>query len=575
MNDFQVLQGKSIFLTKAIRACRPNVLSVIFFSAFINLLMLVAPLYMLQVYDRVLMSKSYETLTALTIIAMGCLVVYGLLEFVRSRILIRTGLKLDEYLNERVFRVIFKASIGNSSSASAQALRDTDTIREFLSGGAIIAFCDAPWVPLFIVAGFLLHPWLGMVSLGGAIVIFILALINEISTRRLMQEASEESLSATHYAQTSLRNAEVVHALGMISSVMNIWGHRHSEGLKRQSRASDRGGTILSISRFVRLALQVGILGVGAYLAVRGDITPGTMIAGSIIMGRALAPVEMGVGQWRTFVFARNAYRRLNYLLSQTPLPERPMSLPEPVGEVTVNRVIVVPPGAESPVLMNVSLSISPGEALAVIGPSGSGKSSLARAMVGVWAPHSGSIRYDGAELSQWDPEQLGPYLGYMPQDVELFSGTVADNISRFQQGDSTSVVEAALKAGVHELILEFPDGYNTQLGENGLALSGGQRQRIALARALYGNPKVLILDEPNANLDTDGEQALAEALQNAKDSGQAIVVISHRAALLSIVDKVAVLKEGVLARYGERDAVLADLNKAKKPLAISTEPGE
>ena len=565
----------SIFLRKAIKSCRPNVLSVVFFSAFINLLMLVAPLYMLQVYDRVLLSKSYVTLIALTVIAMGCLVVYGILEFVRARILVRTGLKLDEYLNERVFRVIFKSSTGGSADTSAQSLRDADTIREFFSGGAIIAFCDAPWVPLFIIAGFLLHPWLGMVSLGGTILIFIIALINEFSTRGLLREASEKTLAATNYASTSLRNAEVVHALGMISSVMNIWGHRRSEGLMGQSRASDRAGMFLATSRFIRMALQVGILGVGAYLAVRGDITPGTMIAGSIIMGRALAPVEMGVGQWKTFVFARNAYRRLDKIMANNDIPERPMPLPEPVGEVTVDKIIVVPPGSETPVLMNISLSVSPGTALGLIGPSGSGKSSLARALVGVWYPHSGTIRYDGAEISQWDPEQLGPYLGYMPQDVELFTGTVADNISRFQQAESTAVVEAALKAGVHELILEFPDGYNTQLGENGYALSGGQRQRIALARALYGNPKVLILDEPNANLDTEGEQALAQALKQAKDEGQAIVVISHRAALLSIVDTVAVLKDGVLLKLGPRDAVLAELSNASKPLAISTEQGE
>jgi len=557
------------------KSCRPNLLAVVFFSAFINVLMLVAPLYMLQVYDRVLMSKSYVTLIALTVIALGCLVVYGILEFVRSRILIRTGLKLDEYLNERVFRVIFQASIGSSVDTSAQALRDKDTIREFLSGGAVIAFCDAPWVPLFILAGFLLHPWLGMVSLAGAIVIFILALFNEISTRGLMGEASGKTIAATHYASTSLRNAEVVHALGMISSVMNIWGHRHSEGLVLQSRASDRAGMFLATSRFIRMALQVVILGVGAYLAVRGDITPGTMIAGSIIMGRALAPVEMGVSQWRSFVFTRNAYRRLSEIMAGNDIPDPPMPLPELIGEVTIDKLIVIPPGAETPVLMNISLSVTPGTALGLIGPSGSGKSSLARALVGVWRPHAGSIRYDGAELTQWDPEQLGPYLGYMPQDVELFSGTVADNISRFQQADSTTVVEAALKAGVHELILEFPDGYNTQLGENGYALSGGQRQRIALARALYGEPKVLILDEPNANLDTEGEQALAEALTKAKKSGQAIVVISHRASLLSIVDNVAVLKDGVLLRFGERDSVLAELNQmnqTSKPLALSTD---
>ena len=557
-------------LRSAVSACRGNLFSVMFFSLFINVLMLVAPLYMLQVYDRVLLSKSYVTLIALTVVAIGCLVVYGLLEMVRSRVLVRTGLKFDEYLHQKVFKATFRASIGSTRDTSAQSLRDADTVREFISGGSIIAFCDAPWVPLFIFAGFILHPAMGWISLAGAIIIFILALLNELTTRNLLRDASTTQLGATNYTALSLRNAELVHGLGMISSVMNRWAGRHGLSLSKQKKASDRAGAILASSRFIRLSLQVGILGVGAYYVVEGELTPGSMIAGSILMGRALAPVEMAVGQWKMFVGSRNAYRRLEELFTRQPEVEKPMPLPAPTGAVSIENIVVVPPGGNFPVLRNVSLNLENGKAVGLIGPSGSGKSSLARALVGVWPVRVGKVCYDGAEIDQWDPEQLGPYLGYMPQDVELFAGSVAENISRFQNIDAEAVVEAATKAGVHEMVLDLPKGYNTQLGEGGYALSGGQRQRIALARALYGNPKVLILDEPNANLDSEGEQALARAIHQAKEEGKAVLVISHRSSLLAVVDLIAVLKDGLLVKFGPRDEVLAELGAAQAQLASS-----
>jgi PrtD family type I secretion system ABC transporter len=557
-------------LHHTVAACRPYLLATVFFSFFINLLMFISPLYMLQVYDRVLMSRSSVTLIALSVIAVGMLIVYGILEGVRSRILVRAGLQVDEKLGLPVFQAIFKRSIRAQGGSSTQALRDLDTLREFLSGGAIIAFCDAPWVPIFIAVGFLLHPVLGLVSLGGAIIIFALALANETSTRSSLQAASTSSMKATHEATTNLRNAEVVHAMGMLSAIMNRWSSKHGEALVQQSLASNWAGGLLASSRFVRQALQVAILGAGAYLAILGEITPGAMIAASIIMGRALAPVEMAVGQWKTFIAGRGAYSRLEQLFEYDATSEPPMPLPKPKGHIKVTGVVVVPPGGRTPVLNNISLDLAAGTALGLVGPSGSGKSSLARALVGVWPVVAGTVRYDGADLKQWDPELLGPHIGYMPQDVELFAGTVAENIARFQEIDSDAVVEAAQKAGVHDMILHLPDGYDTQLGEGGQALSGGQRQRVALARALYDAPQILVLDEPNANLDTEGENALARALQQAKSEGRTIVVVSHRPSLLSVVDTIAVLKEGSLMKYGPRETVLGELSKPVQPLSLA-----
>ncbi|MEO9901164.1 type I secretion system permease/ATPase [Nisaea sp.] len=561
-------------LQEAVAACKANLGVTILFSFFINLLMFVAPLHMLQIYDRVLVSRSEVTLIVLTVLALGLLAIYGILEGVRSRILVRTGLKFDEILNDRLFRAVFRGSVRNPAMGTGQALRDMDMVREFISGGAIIALCDAPWVPIFIFAGFLLHPVLGLISLGGAIIIFALALANELLTRKLLAKGGAVSIQATNTATASLRNSEVVHAMGMISAIKDRWTRSHGNTLTHQSRASDRAGGIMAASRFVRMALQVSILGTGAFLAIENEISPGVMIAASIIMGRALAPVELAVGQWKNFSSSRSAYQRLSAMFEAIPDTAAPMELPAPKGHISVQTVTVVPPGGRVPVVKGLTLDLTPGTSVGLVGPSGSGKSSLARALVGVWPVVAGSIRYDGAELAQWDPEVLGPHLGYMPQDVELFDGTVAENIARFQDFDPGDVVTAAQKAGVHNMILELPDGYDTSIGAGGQALSGGQRQRVALARALYGEPRILILDEPNANLDTDGEQALSAALQQAKADGCTVVVISHRPSLLAGVDKIAVLKDGVLVKYGPRDRIMNELSAPTPVKALATADG-
>jgi ATP-binding cassette subfamily C protein/ATP-binding cassette subfamily C protein EexD len=548
-------------LKTAVKACKANIVTTIFFSLFINLLMFVAPIHMLQIYDRVLVSRSEVTLIVLTVLALGLLVIYGLLEAVRSRLLIKTGLRFDESVSDSLYRTVFKSSLRSANGTeNVQALRDLNNLREFLSGSPIIAICDAPWVPIFIATGFFLHPVLGLVSLGGAIVIFILALVAEFSTKNLLREGATHQTETLNNVSASVRNAEIIQALGMIGTLKNLWQKSHDQTISYQAKASDRAALIMATSKFVRMSLQVLILGVGAYLAVMDEISPGTMIAASIIMGRALAPVEMAVGQWKVFVSTRSSYERVNRFFEQVPETAAPMQLPPPKGEIKVNQAVVVPPGSNQAVLKNVSFQLSPGTVLGVIGPSGSGKSSLARALVGVWPTINGSIRIDGAELIQWDPEFLGPFIGYMPQDVELFSGTVAENIARFQANDGATVVEAAQKAGVHDLVLTFGDGYDTFIGSNGKALSGGERQRIALARAVYGNPKILILDEPNANLDTVGELALSEAILSAKADGCSIIIISHKVSVLSTVDRLLVLRDGAVAMDGARDEVLKKL---------------
>ena len=545
-------------LSQALASVRGAFVATVVFSFFINLLMFVAPLYMLQVYDRVLGSRNETTLVMLTIIAGGMLFVFGCLELVRSRVLVRIGCRLDRVLNAQVFTSVFERTVKQPSGGHSQALRDLDSLREFLTGPGLIAFCDAPWVPLFLAVVFLFHPVLGLVALLGAVIIFLLALANEILTRKPLSDASKASVGANTFVTTSLRNAEAVQAMGMLSGIMSRWSAKHQDVIGLQAQASDRAGLILSSSKAIRMFLQVAILGAGAYLVLQQEITPGTMIAASIIMGRALAPVEAAVGQWRSFVNARTGYRRLNDLLLNTTATRDQMSLPIPKGHLAVERIVVAPPGSRTPVLKGISFELPAGEALGVIGPSGAGKSTLARALVGVWPAANGSVRLDGADLHDWDKEQLGPYLGYLPQDVELFDGTVAENIARFREMDSDAVVRAARMAGVHEMILRLPDGYDTQIGAGGQALSGGQRQRVALARALYGDVRLVLLDEPNANLDTEGEKALTEAIGRLRSEGRTVIIITHRPQLLTGVDKVLAIDSGQVQAFGPGQEVLA-----------------
>jgi len=548
-------------LKAGLRAIRPTVKSVVVFSMFINLLLFVSPLYMLQVYDRVLTGRSVGTLISLTIIAGVLLAVYGLLEMSRTRVLVRAGILFDEKVAQPAFNAIHRAILRKPDGGQIQALRDVDTLREFLTGAGLIAFCDAPWFPVFVFAAFLLHPWYGWIAVIGSLVIWSLTLLNEIMTKRDLTEASTASIAASQRAATTFRNVEVLQAMGMLGALRSMWTGIHLRHMGWQARASDRAGALIASTKFFRMFLQIIILGTGGYLAIQREITPGGIIAGSIIIGRALQPMEMAVGNWRGFVAARGAYRRLKALFDLAGTSVSRMSLPRPEGEVNVEGVLAAAPGQREAILRGVTLALPAGEALCIVGPSGAGKTTLARVLVGIWPIASGAVRLDGYDLSQWDSQELGQYIGYLPQDVELFSGTVAQNISRFQDDtDPEEVIGASVLAGCHDVIQHMAEGYNTQIGEGGQALSGGQRQRVALARALYGNPSLVVLDEPNSNLDSSGEEALTAAIQELKRRGTTVVLITHKLNILAIADKVLVMGGGTVQGYGPRDEILSQL---------------
>lgn len=538
-------------LTLAYRKYRAILSATVVFSFFVNLLMFVGPLYMLQIYDRVLTSRNDTTLIMLSAIAVGLLVAYAFLEYVRSRMLVRTGLQFDDALASPMFHRVIKLQAISPASGS-RALGDADKVRDFITGQGILSFFDAPWVPLFLALVYLFHPWLGIVATVGAVLIFALALLNEITTRKRLEQASTAGAEASRFASTTLMNAEVIRAMGMEKSLSDRWMKFRNTMLAEQAIASDRAGVIIAASKFVRMALQIAILGVGAYLVLRQEISPGIMIAASIVMGRALAPAEQAVGQWKVFVAARDADKRLRALFESIPADEQKISLPVPVGRLDVSGVNSVIPGTKTAVLRNVNFSLEPGETLAVVGPSGSGKSSLIRHLVGVWRPIEGSIRLDSAELQNWNNDELGHHIGYLPQDVRLFPGTVAENISRFQENPSDDdIIAAATLAGAHELIQHFQNGYSTDVGIGGGNLSGGQKQRVGLARAVYKLPSLIILDEPNANLDSAGEEALQNCLIELKRLKKTVIVVTHKGNLLSMADKTLVLNNGVVHRFG------------------------
>ncbi|GIL41412.1 peptidase [Rhodospirillales bacterium TMPK1] len=563
MVNFAALRAQRTVLEDAITKCRDVIAPVFIFSFFINLLLFTSPLYMLQVYDRVLGTQSVETLVFITLLVAVLMLTMTALETFRSRLLVRTGIRLDLLTNGGIFEAIFRMAIRAPHMGGAQALRDMDTVREFLTGPGILVLCDAPWAPVFIVVCFIMHPLFGALTLAAAIVIFTLAVMNEVYTRKPLQDASRLSIKSASFVANSTRNAEALRAMGMMSGVRRLWKLQHNEVLRIQAEASDRSGTVMAGLKFVRMFLQSAILGLGAYLAIKQEITPGSMIAASIIMGRALQPIEMAVGNWKNFIGARGAYDRVRAMLLQSPEEAKLLDLPAPEGRITVQNVIASAPGGQTAILRGVSFVVEPGELIGVIGPSAAGKSTLARVLLGIWPAASGSVRIDGAEMKQWDPERLGKFVGYLPQDIELFDGTIADNIARFEDGaDPEKIVRAAQMAGVHDMITSFKDGYNTQIGIGGQSLSGGQRQRVGLARALYGDPRYLVLDEPNSNLDIEGEAALARALLELKANGATIIAMTHRLQLLSAVDKVLVINGGEVQAFGPRDAVLAQYTR-------------
>lgn len=549
-------------LQHALKACRGSFVSVGFFSMFVNVLMLVPPMYMLQVYDRVLSTQSGETLLMLTLLVVFLFLVMGGLELVRSRMLVRVGNRLDTGINTRLYSAMFRRSVVSPGQQSAQPLNDLTSLRQFLTGNGLFAFFDAPWVPVYLAVLFLFHPWLGFFATGAGIVLLILAIANEKATKNLLAEANTEHIQAQNLANSNLRNAEVLHAMGMLPGIMGRWAAKHHEFLAKQSRASDRAGALSNTSKVLRLLAQSMILGLGAWLVLRGDMTPGMMIAGSIIMGRALAPIDQMIGSWKGFVGARGAYGRLNELLTQIPDEQRRMSLPAPEGNVAIEGVAAAPPGVRMATIRGINFAVPSGEHIGIIGPSAAGKSTLARVLLGIWPAQVGHVRLDGAEIGHYNRDELGPYIGYLPQDIELFDGTVSENIARFGEVDAEKVVAAARKAGVHEMILELPNGYDTVISSASGTLSGGQRQRVGLARALYGAPVLVVLDEPNSNLDDAGERALARAILQLKAEGATLFVISHRVSVLRNMDKLLVMKEGQVSLFGPRDQVLAQVTK-------------
>ncbi|WP_347929763.1 type I secretion system permease/ATPase [Pseudomonas helvetica] len=549
-------------LQNALKACRSSFVSVGFFSLFINALMLVPTFYMLQVYGRVITSGSLTTLAMLTLIMTGLVVTLGSLEWVRSRIMVRVSTRLDVLLSRQVYKASFKRALESGGmDASAQSLNDLTGLRQFLTGNGLFAFFDAPWLPIYIAVMFLFHPWFGWVAIGSALLLLLLAFINEKLTGPALAQANKEHISATLHTTKNLRNAEVIESMGMLETLMDRWARRQRNVLFLQAWASDRGAIVSTLSRSFRILVQSLILGLGAYLAVDHQVGAGMVFAGSVLLGRALAPIDLIIGSWKGFIAARSQYGRLNDILGkQQAQPER-MSLPAPQGHVQVENLIVAAPGSKTPIIKNMSFSVPAGCVVGIIGPSAAGKSTLARALMGVWVPLHGVVRLDGADISAWDKHELGPYIGYLPQDIELFEGSISENIARFAEVDSEKVVLAARSAGVHEMILMLPDGYDTVIGSDGVMLSAGQRQRVGLARALYGNPRLIILDEPNSNLDDVGDRALAAAIQQLKLTGATVFVITHRTNIVSQLDRLMVMNGGAISLYGPRKNVLDELN--------------
>lgn len=533
------------------------------FSFFINALMLVPSLYMMQVYDRVLNSRNMTTLLMITIITLCLYALLGGLEWVRSQLLIRSSIALDDKLNERVFGATFEATLRGAGGNPAQALSDVTNIRQFLSGNGLFAFFDAPWAPIYLIVISILHPWLGLFSLVGALILIGLTWLTEKLTQKPLAEANTAGIQANTFANNNLQNAEVIEAMGMLPAIRQRWNAKHRTSLGLQQLASQRAGSIGAATRFVRLAQQSLILGLGAWLVIDGKLSSGGMIAASILMGRVLAPVEQAIGVWKHLISARSSYSRLQNLLQNLPARTGSMSLPKPKGAVQIENLTATAPNSQTLILRNINAAFMPGEVIGIIGPSASGKSTLARLLVGIWPAAAGKVRLDGADIHAWNKVELGPYVGYLPQDVELFEGTIAENIARFSDINPDQVVQAAQRAGVHEMILHFPKGYDTPIGQNGSFLSGGQRQRIGLARAIYGNPVFVVLDEPNSNLDDAGEQALVRAVQDLKAHGSTVVVITHRTNIVGVVDRLMVLREGTLQLFGPRNEVLSTLARA------------
>jgi len=567
-------------LGDALAACRGAFVAIGLMSGMSNVLMLTGAIFMLEIYDRVLPSRSVSTLIGLVILAAGLYMALGLLDMIRGRILVRIAGRLDDSLSGRLYETIVRLplKVGHRNDG-LQPLRDLDNVRAFLSGLGPTALFDLPWLPIYLVICFLFHPYIGLAALVGAVILAVVTLLTERMTREPMRAATGFALTRGALAESSRRNAEVLTAMGMTGRIAALWSEANAKYLASQRRASDVSGGFGSLSKVLRMMLQSGVLAVGAYLVIYQQASAGIIIAGSILSARALAPVDLAIANWRGFVAARQSWYRLTELFALLPSQMAPMALRPPCKTLVVENAAVVPPGTDKVTVQDVSFALQGGNGLGIIGPSGSGKTSLARMLVGVWRPARGRIRLDGAALDQWSSESLGKHIGYLPQDVELLAGTVAQNIARFSSSvDSKAVIAAANAAGVHDLIVSLPDGYETQVGEGGTALSAGQAQRIALARALYGDPFLVVLDEPNSNLDAEGDEALSRAILGVRARGAIVVVVAHRPSAIAGVDLLLMMNQGRAQAFGPKDEVLSRVlqreGTAARPLKVVPDVG-
>lgn len=555
-------------LAAALLACRNAFIGIAIFSGVINVLMLTGSIFMLQVYDRVLVSRSTPTLIGLCAIALVLFLLLGVLDFVRGRLLVRSGEYLDAALDRRIYDAATQASLqAPRAMDELRPLRDLDRIRAFISGGGPAAIFDMPWIVLYLALCFAFHAWLGLAVLGGVVILIALTLVTELWIRRPVGVAAAQAAARDRLAEAASRSAGTIHALGMGGRLAARWSASNGQYVSAIRQIADRAGLIGVTSRTFRMMLQSGVLGLGAYLVIHQQATGGIIIASSILAARALAPVELAITHWKDLAAARQSWGRVRHLLDLHPARPTPLPLPAPGSTLTIENVTVVPPGAGVPAVRDVTLALEKGHALGIIGPSSSGKSSLAKALVGVWPCARGEVRLDGAAVDQWAPEARGRHVGYLPQEVELFAGTIAENIARFdEQAAPEDIVAAAQGAGVHDIILRLPKGYETEIGDGGATLSGGQRQRVGLARALYGKPFLLVLDEPNSNLDADGDAALTEAIRQARARGAVVVVVAHRPGALEAVDRIAILNEGRIVAMGPKEQVLRSIMRQPSP---------
>ena len=543
------------------------------FSMVVNLLMLTPTLYMLQVFDRVMLSQSLTTLTVLSLLTLFLFGVMAFAEWARSLLLVRTGVRLDQALSQRVFKASFLSYLNPADTAPAKAFTDLTVLRQFMTGNGVFAFFDMPWIPIYLGVLFLLHPWLGVVAILFALVQGGIALFGHNVSKQAQLQAGQAQSQAQNFLQSKLRNVEVLSAMGMLGSLYQRWLVKQRQALTLSGQAQQHSGKVAAISKFVRYTQQSMSLGVGAWLVIRGELSPGAMIAANVMMTRALAPIDLLVATWPQFLTSKEAFERLRDLLAFEHSGREKTMTQAPLGQLEIKDLVVRVPGREKPVLGGINLAALPGTVTVVLGPSGSGKSTLARSLLGIWPVHEGQILLDGEPIGQWTRESLGAHLGYLPQDIELFDGTIAENIARIGHVDSEKVIEAAQAAGLHQMILRFPQGYDTRVGAGGGFLSGGQRQRIGLARALYGKPMLVVLDEPNANLDDEGESALMQSVQLLRSQGRTVILISHRPGVIQVADRLVILQDGLVAANGPRDAVLAALQQQKQVGTAAASP--